>query len=143
MTTPKIIYLSDVIAPCGMNCGICMAFLREKNHCPGCNSDSLQKPKHCTACKFQTCPEKQSGDLACYDCSKFPCLRLKQLDKRYRTKYGMSMIENLLKIKEIGIAKFVEIENARWACPDCGYPINVHRWKCSHCGKARTDSIKD
>jgi hypothetical protein len=25
-----------LIAPCGMNCGVCMAYLREKNKCPGC-----------------------------------------------------------------------------------------------------------
>jgi hypothetical protein len=25
-----------LVAPCGMNCGICRAYLREKNKCPGC-----------------------------------------------------------------------------------------------------------
>ena len=27
---------SELIAPCGMNCGICYGYLREKNKCPGC-----------------------------------------------------------------------------------------------------------
>ncbi len=26
----------SIIAPCGMNCSICMAYLRGKNKCPGC-----------------------------------------------------------------------------------------------------------
>jgi len=25
-----------LIAPCGMNCGACIAFMRDKNNCPGC-----------------------------------------------------------------------------------------------------------
>ena len=31
----------------------------------------------------------------CYECAEFPCRSLKHLDKRYRTNYRMSMIENL------------------------------------------------
>lgn len=26
----------NLIAPCGMNCGVCIAYLREKNRCQGC-----------------------------------------------------------------------------------------------------------
>ncbi|MDD5456566.1 MAG: hypothetical protein PHV30_05985 [Candidatus Margulisbacteria bacterium] len=26
-----------LIAPCGMNCAICLGYLREKNKCPGCS----------------------------------------------------------------------------------------------------------
>ncbi len=29
-------FKTTLIAPYGMNCAICMAFLREKNHCNGC-----------------------------------------------------------------------------------------------------------
>ena len=32
-----------MIAPCGINCGFCMAHLRDKNKCPGCNSDGPGK----------------------------------------------------------------------------------------------------
>ena len=33
----------DLIAPCGMNCNICMAYLREKNKCPGCREIDINK----------------------------------------------------------------------------------------------------
>jgi hypothetical protein len=33
-----------LIAPCGMNCRICAAFLRVKNKCLGCRGSDLQKP---------------------------------------------------------------------------------------------------
>ena len=48
----------------------------------------------------------RKGDF-CFDCDKFPCDRLKRLDKRYREKYGMSEIENLNKIREIGLVTLV------------------------------------
>lgn len=34
----------SLIAPCGMNCSICMAYLREKNKCPGCRGNDIDKP---------------------------------------------------------------------------------------------------
>ena len=116
------------IAPCGMNCGICMAFLREKHHCSGCRSPGWLHP----ACRIRTCADM--GGKFCFSCATFPCRRLKHLDKRYRTKYGMSMIENLEAIREHGIRKFVRTEKERWTCRTCGGTINVHRHCCSSCG---------
>ena len=45
----------NLIAPCGMNCGICMAFLRPTNKCPGCRSDDTDKPITRIGCKIKTC----------------------------------------------------------------------------------------
>lgn len=36
------------------------------------------------------------------------------MDKRYRTKYHMSMIENLDYIKEFGMEKFLTKEGGKW-----------------------------
>jgi hypothetical protein len=47
----------------------------------------------------------------------------------------MSMIENLKSIRELGIRRFVANEKIRWACPECGGVINVHRGYCGSCGK--------
>jgi putative endonuclease len=65
----------------------------------------------------------------------YPCDKLKHLDKRYRTRYGMSMIDNLYKIKRIGLEDFMKIENSRWVCPNCGNQICVHNKKCYFCNK--------
>ena len=43
---------------------------------------------------------------------------MKSLDKRYRTKYGMSEIDNLNDIAEIGIRKFLESEDKKWVKGD-------------------------
>ena len=127
---------STLIAPCGMNCGICMAFLREKNHCDGYRGDDAQKPKYCIQCKIVNCENIKSGKLkyCSKKCANFPCERLKSLDKRYRTKYKMSMLENLENIEILGVRKFVRTEKSRWKCRNCGGTINVHRGICAKCG---------
>ncbi len=128
----------DLIAPCGMNCGICIGHLREKKPCGGCfKKDAENKPKYCRSCSIVNCEflaKTESG--FCYDCEKYPCARLKQLDKRYRTKYGMSMIENLEFIRDKGMEKFLLNEEKRWTCSICGSGVSVHRKFCIHCNTA-------
>jgi hypothetical protein len=95
-----------------MNCGICKAFLRQNNPCHGCNDAELNKPKTRVHCGLRTC-EKRRGNFCCH-CAEFPCDRLRCLDHRYRTRYGMSQIENLEFIRDQGIRKFVAAEQQRW-----------------------------
>jgi len=123
-----------LIAPCGMNCGLCRAFLRQRNKCPGCRGDDRGKPKTRVGCKIKMCESRrgQGGDF-CTGCATFPCERLCSLDKRYRSKYGMSMLENLRCIEADGLASFVEQEKSKWKCPGCGATICVHEASCLVC----------
>ncbi len=102
----------NLIAPCGMNCGICRAFLRRRNPCHGCNDAEQNKPKTRVHCRLRVC-EKRRSDF-CFDCPEFPCDRLRHLDLRYRTRYGMSQIDNLEYIRDKGIRKFLEKECRKW-----------------------------
>lgn len=124
---------SALIAPCGMNCGLCIGYLRKRNPCAGCRGDDTHKPPHCVQCRIKHC-EHLAGEY-CYACDVFPCRRLKQLDERYRTKYHMSMLDNLNNIHEQGVEEFVKQEETRWACPKCGEMLCVHRAECLHCGE--------
>jgi len=101
-----------LIAPCGMNCTICKAYLRQNNPCHGCNYVEPTQPKTIVNCRLRICT-KRKGDF-CYDCTDFPCERLKHLDHRYRTRYGMSEIENLVYIRDKGIEKFLDRERRKW-----------------------------
>jgi len=123
-----------LISPCGMNCGICLAYLRDKNVCGGCWSSSEQKRYHCVMCSIMNCEFLQKTDSKfCYECLKFPCTRLKQLDKRYRLKYSMSMLENLHYIKKFGPESFQQMESVRWRCSTCGGTVCVHLGYCLKC----------
>lgn len=122
------------IAACGMNCGTCIAYLREKNKCPGCRVLSADKNVAVQRCIIIKCMylEKTKSKF-CYECEKYPCKRLKQLDKRYSTKYGTSFLENLSIIKEKGIDEFLEFEIKRRTCANCGAKLCVHKPYCLEC----------
>jgi hypothetical protein len=129
---------TDLIAPCGINCRLCWAYIRDRDTCPGCLSVDGQRTDSRTRCRIKNC-EHLAADKSkyCSDrCASFPCARLKQLDKRYRTKYGMSMIENLNQIQKLGIRQFVRNEKAKWRCPQCGELLCVHKPACLSCGHA-------
>jgi hypothetical protein len=126
----------SLIAPCGMNCGTCIAYQREKNRCPGCRTYSADKAISIQRCIIPKCVHLDNTiSKFCYDCEKYPCKRLNQLDKRYRTKYNTSFIENLAMIKEKGIDSFLAFESKRRTCPICGSVVSVHRNSCLICTK--------
>ena len=131
--------LPGVSPPCGMNCRLCWGFIREKNACPGClrvDSRESKKAAYRLTCKIKNCEQlSKCGTKYCFDsCDKFPCTRLKHLDKRYRAKYGMSMIDNLKMINEFGIRHFIRNEKEKWVCPECGEMTCVHKSACLCCG---------
>ena len=125
----------ELIAPCGMNCGICKYYYREKNTCPGCRGPDENKSKYCIECIIKNCEElKKHNSKFCFECSNIPCRRLKNLDKRYKTKYHMSMLENLDFIKKNGIKSFLEKEKHKWKCPKCKGIVTCHGGMCLKCG---------
>jgi len=128
-----------LIAPCGMNCAICASYLAMKNdvkskgtkmpYCTGCrpgNKRCAYLRKHCS---------KLANDEVtfCYECQEFPCHRLRTIDKRYRSRYRMSMIENLSFIKENGMKKFLNNQEKTWKCKNCGELISCHNGLCFNC----------
>lgn len=121
-------FKAELITPCGMNCGICSAYLRPERKCPGCRPKSKR-------CSIRNCEIfKKNKFEYCFLCGKFPCQRIERLDNRYRTRYGMSMIENLEFIRKNGIRKFLEKEREIWKCPKCGGVVCVHNLICYGCG---------
>ena len=126
--------LAALIAPCGMNCGLCYAFQGSRTRCPGCRIDGGKKCKTRVDCKIKVCTNRRAGEADfCTSCASFPCQRLQALDKRYRQKYGMSMLENLEKLKAVGIERFLQSERDKWACVGCGGTLCVHKAQCLVC----------
>lgn len=130
---------TELIAPCGMNCSLCIAYQFKsgdlnkkgfhKSYCLGC----IPRGKNCTH-MGDACELLGKGLVRfCFECNSYPCKRLKSLDKRYRNKYHMSMIENLEFIKENGIKSFCSKEEIKWKCPECGGTICCHNGLCLAC----------
>ncbi len=125
----------ELVAPCGMNCGICKYHYREKNTCPGCRQLGRQTPETRFQCVVRDCLilHENQWTFCTDDCEQYPCKRLKALDKRYSTKYHMSMLENLQYIKEKGVDAFLEKEHQKWTCPQCGGIVTCHGGMCMSC----------
>ncbi len=130
---------TELISPFGMNCSICSGYLAFKNdvenkgikmpYCSGCRP----RNKKCAFLKKRCDLLMNNKVRYCYECTKFPCDKLQRIDKRYRTFYRMSMVENLNFIKEKGIEKFLEKEKLKWKCPNCGGIISCHNGICFEC----------
>ena len=138
----------ELIAPCGMNCGICSGYLAFKYnvkskgvrmpYCIGCRP----RDKQCAFLK-KRCNLLLEGKVQyCYECEDFPCTRLQHLDKRYRSNFRMSMLENLEYIRENGIEQFLLKEEEKWKCPECGATICCHNGICFNCGLDRLKNKK-
>lgn len=69
----------------------------------------------------------------CFQCEKYPCKDLRALDKRYREKYHMSMMENLEEIRVEGMEAFLKNQNLKWICPNCGELRCAHNGLCLFC----------
>jgi hypothetical protein len=129
----------NLIAPCGMNCSLCLGYQRDKNKCPGCKSRDAYESSYGKKCIIRNCQILRENKMEfCSEvCEKYPCKRLKNLDKRYKTKYGMSMIENLESIKKLGIKIFLENQKKKWTCKKCSELLCVHRDFCLKCGEKK------
>ena len=126
------------VAPCGLICDICIGFQRKKNSCPGCTCE-INQPACCGKCSIMNCPEKQGcPGKPCNACTKFPCKRLKNLERRYTTRYGESLMENFRRIEALGLDAFLLETEMEWTCPGCGALLSVHRATCLVCGASNS-----
>ena len=78
--------------------------------CAGCKPTD----KSCSHLK-KYCKNKAIYEIDyCYECSDFPCGKLKKLDKKYRERYNMSMIDNLENIRDKGIDVFLKQQEKKY-----------------------------
>lgn len=122
-----------------MDCGVCSGYLAHSHgvprkrgailHCTGCRA----RAKKCAYLKGH-CLALANGEVDfCFECADYPCLRLQQLDSRYRGRYGMSLIENLDLVRDSGVQALIERQRTLFECARCGQLRSVHNRKCYVC----------
>ncbi len=132
----------SMLAPCGINCSVCYVFLKTKKPCMGCHGVDEHKPKHCRTCKIKACVNEHGVDF-CFDCPEFPCTIIKRLDKSYRLRYSISLIENANLIKSVSAKKFLRMEKLKWSCTHCAGVVSLHDQICSECGNVVVSNKDD
>src|SRR5512137_1173808 len=122
----------ELVAPCGMNCNVCAAYLAVTHdvkskvlkmmYCIGCRP----RNKPCAFLKKKCTRLRQGKVRYCYECPTFPCKSLSAIDNRYKAQFRMSEIENLHRIRDKGIKNFLKAEEKKWKCPKCGGVLSCH-----------------
>lgn len=136
MKMPEVLD-KHLIAICGMNCMVCYKHLITKKYakkCHGCRFDDETLPDHCRSCRIKDCA-RDKGLSYCFQCDEFPCKWIKNMDRSYRQRYHVSLIEQGLYLKEHGINAFLLREQSLWKCNHCGGVISLHDAFCSECNK--------
>ncbi len=129
----------NLLAPCGMNCLVCYVFLREKKPCRGCRAMDDSQPDHCRVCKIKTCAAEREV-VYCSDCPDFPCTVIKRLDRSYRQRYAVNLVEDARQRQALGVDAYLLEEKMRWTCAACGGVVSLHDRVCSQCG-ARGEKV--
>ena len=134
----------EIVAPCGINCGVCKAYLayvhevpRQRNrvtHCAGCRP----RAKNCYIKRGCKTKKLTRGKIpSCSQCDMMPCEKLAYLDRRYRTHYSLSLVENLKTLEEKGMDEFLRLQEEKHSCPVCGDVVSVYYGKCYGCDYMR------
>jgi len=139
---------SELIAPCGMDCALCSNYLALRNdvrakgmklpYCKGCRP----RDKMCSFIKKKCDLLLNHTVEFCFECEEFPCENLKHISNRYKSRYRMSMIDNLIFIREHGLDNFLENQQKKWQCPDCGDLLCCHNGICYSCGLEKLKNKK-
>jgi hypothetical protein len=134
--------VKNLVGICGLYCGTCPYYLAyrkndtacltklaqeecasiEELRCDGCLSENVSC--HCKACRhgFRTCASEK-GVNWCFECSEFPCQRLKDFTEIHVVngiKHHEHVIDDLMDMKENGIAQWVERQDQAARCTGCG-----------------------
>ena len=141
----------DLLAPCGLYCGVCAIYIadRDKNdkfkeklikvyapftktiediQCTGCLSDGIVA-SFCQVCDIKKCVKKKELE-SCAGCDEFPCKKIKRFPLAVGKKVIMRAIPQW---REMGTERWVEEEEKRYHCPECGNQLFRGAKRCNSC----------
>ncbi|MCP4719287.1 MAG: DUF3795 domain-containing protein [Desulfobacteraceae bacterium] len=151
----------DFISPCGLYCGVCAIYIAhcDKNqkfkerlvnlykgkvagkgtlpnanifstkdiHCKGCLSEDLFM--HCNQCEIRDCTQEK-GYTGCHQCDEFPCRFIENFPMTIGKKV---ILRSVPYRREFGTKKWIQDEEARYYCPECGNKVFRGVTKCNQC----------
>lgn len=141
----------ELLAPCGLYCGVCSIYIAHRDDntkfkeillpvykafaksvddisCTGCLSEGIVFPV-CRVCSIKKCT-KDKGIDGCHQCDDFPC---KFIDN-FPVPVGKKVILRAIPTRrEKGTEYWVEEEEKRYHCPECGNPLFRGAKRCNKC----------
>ncbi|WP_457552500.1 DUF3795 domain-containing protein [Desulfobacula sp.] len=151
----------DFVSPCGLYCGVCAIYIAHRDdnqklkqglvkvykgnvagkgtlpntenlsiediRCKGCLSDDLFM--HCKQCEIRNCV-RQKGYSGCHQCDEFPCKYIENFPMAIGKKVILRAVPYW---EKMGTQKWIEDEEARYHCPECGNKVFRGAVKCNKC----------
>ena len=152
---------ADFIAPCGLYCGVCAIYIADRDNnqkfkerlvdlykgrvsgkgtlpdsenlsiedirCRGCLSD--EPFIYCKQCEIRACTQEK-GYSGCHECNEFPC----QYIENFPMTVGKKVILRVIPYwREVGTEKWIQDEEARYICPECGNKVFRGARRCNKC----------
>jgi hypothetical protein len=105
MSKQKGLTYHGYIPPCGIFCGGCPNYIREKNKCCGAAIKCDQRK-----CGIYKCCVEKKKLRFCFECKTFSCSKFKKFAETW-LKYGQDLIENQKIIEAFGEEQFVNYFN--------------------------------
>ena len=108
--------------------------------CDGCLSGG-NLAGHCQRCNIRLCAANKQSDSRCSDCEELPCYRITNLINMGHYLHRQEYLPNLKKIREMGVQEWIQYEEERWRCPQCGLPMSWYDAECARCGEPRSERL--
>lgn len=143
-------------AVCGLYCGACVIYraLHDNNQtrieeflpdissrlgatndnlqCDGCLSGG-RLTKYCQHCAIRLCSIDKPGVTRCSDCPDFPCPLVTDFNND-GMRHHAEVLDNLQRMREIGVTAWLTEQEERWRCSHCGAPVEWYARPCFQCG---------
>jgi hypothetical protein len=84
---------------------------------------------HCRQCDIRNCAEEK-GYTGCHQCAEFPCHHIDNFSMTVGKKVILRAIPYR---REVGDEKWIQDEEARYICPECGNKVFRGVAKCNQC----------
>ena len=140
---------TELVAPCGVYCGVCPVYRADKENieglrkkiavefgvkrevvgCDGCRSDRVFLGGD--DCGIKACT-RAKGIEGCFACEDFPCVRVEGRPDFMRR----VIIRAVPILKWCSIQDFLDQEEKRYRCSQCGTRLYIGARKCPKCGLA-------
>jgi hypothetical protein len=153
-----------LVAPCGLYCGACPMYLATQENsqerlnafaqqfsarkiqmkledvlCDGCIGGG-RVAVFCQKCAMRSCAAAKTNVTRCSDCSDFPCSKISNFNND-GMQHHSEVLQNLRRIKEMGISSWTQYEEERWRCPQCRQKLSWYDKACANCGTKRSDKL--